>query len=166
MIHVIMGVLDIKIAECDAKLAKLEAQIADLKSYRRGLEHARALTGAPGASDSEGGGDVTARRAPGRGLSPTWTRMLQFIGTEVKTLDQIMNFSDTHGLGVLRNTARSQIHTMVKETGLLERLGRGEVRLTQKGMEAIGLQKSEDPSAGTGGSSSTTSVLADTHPER
>ncbi len=158
-----MSELDKKIDDCDAKIAKLEAQLADLKSFRRGLEHARALTTNAPFSVPIG----TPRRATGRGMSPTWSRILAFIGPDGKTLDQIMEFSESNELGVQRNTARSQIHTMVNVTGLLERLGEGHVRLTPKGVEATASQKGEGSTASTvEPSDSSTPVLADPHPER
>lgn len=156
-----MDELSKKIGDCDAKIAKLEAQLSELKNYRRGLVDARALSGAQGSFVNPflPSTEKPQHKSSGRSLSQTWSRILHFIGTDTKSLDEIMEFSDVNSLGVERHNARSQLHTMVKRSGILERLSDGRVQLTAKGLAVIASPTNgEGPSASTGEPSVSTSV--------
>lgn len=152
-----MKEIDTLIAAKILKIQKLEQGLVEARAELRGLQSARdALGGRNGGSPIKA--VKTTPATGGRGLSDTWQRILCFIGTEGRSIDEIVGFVEQAGLEITRNTIRSQAHVMVSKTELLERLDQGRFRLTQKGIESSGY-KNEAPSVGADGASDSINPL-------
>jgi hypothetical protein len=144
-----MNPIAAKIKDAELKIVRLEQQLAELRIFKRGLEAALSAV----TPDSSGAATKSSDSGGGRGLSQAWREILRFIGSDGKTIDDVVKFARDRGTPVERNNVRSQVSNMVNKSGLLERLGSGVFRLTEKGALACGAAEEEGPSASTDGPS-------------
>ena len=77
-----------------------------------------------------------------------WTDLMEFIGTEVKTVDQCLRYlNNTKGYEVKRQSMQAQIHVM-RKNGLLkppEECEKGTYELTERGVAAVSDYDDKDP---------------------
>lgn len=138
--------LDGLIAETRAKLDRLERQIEALRVELTAYERARGIVSGelpirPQARTVTAGGEGRQRA-----LKREWVQMLTFIAERPRrtaSIDEMDDYAMHEGLGIKRNTLRSQLSIYSGiDSGLLQRVGPGRYGITDRGLEIIGSPES------------------------
>ena len=127
------------IDERSARRDKLRSQLEAIDLEIRVLQEANArIGGAPAPLGKSRSGRAPRGESRDRALKGSWTLALRFIGkAENVSLDDIMRWSDAEGIGIKRNTLRSQL-SIYSERGWVERVSDGVYRLTASGAVKCG----------------------------
>jgi len=133
--------LDGLIAETRAKLDKLERQAEAVRVELAAYERARSVVSGefparlqPYTVPASGGGRQ-------RALKREWLQMLKFIAEQpqrIASIDEMDQYAMDKGLGIKRNTLRSQLSIYSSaDSGLLQRVGPGRYGITDRGLGVV-----------------------------
>lgn len=143
--------LDGLIADTRARLDKLERQAEAVRVELAAYERARSIVSGelPTRLQARPVATITVGRQ--RALKREWMQMLSFIAEQpqrIASIDEMDEYATYKGLGIKRNTLRSQlsIYSGV-DSGLLERVGPGRYGITDRGLSVLGVLEHVRPEA-------------------
>lgn len=158
-----IALLKAKIAECEKRIQVLRS-MANADDLDNVLSKSVAHEASPTSNNQRGETALTPSpsglQAPKKKLSKSVLSLLNYIGADGKTLDELETFSDQEGLKLDRGALRSFASTYRIKYGFLHSSRKGHVQLTERGQQYVKslrvVSQNETPPASTGGVSSST----------
>jgi hypothetical protein len=138
--------LDGLIAETRVKLDRLERQAEALRVELTAYERARGIVSGELPTRPQTRAVAAGGEGRQRALKREWVQMLKFIAEQPQrtaSIDEMDDYAMHEGLGIKRNTLRSQLSIYSgADSGLLQRVGPGRYGITDRGLETIGSPES------------------------